>query len=48
VLIYPPRDVHSVDFPVGDIRVRTVAYALDGQLDSNGHEFLGNLGLEST
>jgi 5-methylcytosine-specific restriction enzyme subunit McrC len=45
VLIYPNKNHRPIDIQVGDIRVRTLAYALDGDLDANGSELMAQLAL---
>jgi hypothetical protein len=45
VLIYPNKDHRPIEIQVGDIRVRTLAYALDGDLDANGTELMAQLAL---
>lgn len=43
VLVYPEAQRRPVDTLVGDIRVRTLAFALDGDLDAAGAEFVAQL-----
>ena len=43
VLIYPTRHVISSDIVVGKIRVRRLTFALDGDLEKCGEEFLREL-----
>jgi 5-methylcytosine-specific restriction enzyme subunit McrC len=45
VLIYPTREHHPMDIQVGDIRVRTLVYPLDGDLDANGNDLIRQLEL---
>lgn len=45
VLIYPTHEIHPVDAHLGDIRVRTVAFDLNGDLDIAGHAMLQRLQL---
>jgi 5-methylcytosine-specific restriction enzyme subunit McrC len=46
ILIYPARLGQSLDINVGDVHVRSLTFALDGDLDEAGHAFLSNLLLE--
>jgi 5-methylcytosine-specific restriction enzyme subunit McrC len=45
VLIYPVQLAHPLDEFVGDIRVRTLCFALDGDLEAAGRQFLAMLGM---
>jgi len=45
ILIYPTREHRPINIPVGDIRVRSLAYPLDGDLDVAGKELLDHLQL---
>ena len=45
VLLYPTREHHPIDIQVGDIRVRTLVYPLDGDLDANGNDLIRQLEL---
>ncbi len=40
VLVYPKRLDHPVDVPIGQIRVRSMTFSLDGDLDNEGRRFL--------
>jgi 5-methylcytosine-specific restriction enzyme subunit McrC len=43
ILVYPVNLKRPLDIWIGKIRVRTVAFRLDGDLEANGAEFLTNL-----
>jgi len=45
VLVYPSRDHRTIDIPIGDIRVRSLAYPLDGDLDAAGKKLIVDLHL---
>ncbi len=40
VLVYPARPARPLDSQVGDIRVRSLTFALDGDLEAGGRSFL--------
>ena len=42
-LIYPVPLAHPLDTRIGDIRVRSLRFSLDGDLDVAGHEFIQGL-----
>jgi 5-methylcytosine-specific restriction enzyme subunit McrC len=43
VLVYPEDLIHPLDEWVGDIRVRSLTFCLDGNLEHTGQDFLHNL-----
>ena len=43
LLLYPQQPTTPLDTTIGDIRVRTLPFALDGDLQQNGHDFLHHL-----
>lgn len=43
LLIYPQPPAAPLDAAIGQIHVRTLPFALDGDLDQNGHHFLHQL-----
>ncbi len=43
VLIYPYPTDQSLDENVGDVRVRSLTFVLDGELEAEGHEFVAEL-----
>jgi 5-methylcytosine-specific restriction enzyme subunit McrC len=45
VLVYPEAAERALDVNVGDVRLRTVAFALAGDLEANGRSFLRELSL---
>jgi 5-methylcytosine-specific restriction enzyme subunit McrC len=45
VLIYPIHLARPLDESIGDIRVRTLSLALDGDLETAGQRFLATLGV---
>lgn len=47
VLVYPTRTINPIDLTIRDIRVRTMAFGLDGDLDERGSAFLAELGAMS-
>ena len=47
ILLYPTSDHRPVDIAVRDIRVRSLAYPLDGDLDVAGKQLIGRLQLMS-
>jgi 5-methylcytosine-specific restriction enzyme subunit McrC len=47
ILLYPTRDHRSVDIPVGGVRVRSLPFPLDDDLDSAGAELVERLHLAS-
>jgi 5-methylcytosine-specific restriction enzyme subunit McrC len=46
ILIYPQTLENPLNERLGDIRVRTLAFQIDGDLESAGRSFLEKLGLE--
>ena len=48
LLIYPQLPATPLDAIIGNIRVRTLAFSLDGDLDQNGHNFLHQLSRVAT
>ncbi len=48
MLIYPQSPTIPLDTNIGDIRVRTLPFPLDGDLDANGHHFLHHLSRVAT
>jgi len=43
VLIYPAALTRSVDAPIGDIRVRSLTFSLDNNIEEAGQNFIQNL-----
>jgi 5-methylcytosine-specific restriction enzyme subunit McrC len=46
LLIYPTHLSTPLNFHLDGIRIRTVAFPLEGDLDENGRAFLSTLGIE--
>jgi 5-methylcytosine-specific restriction enzyme subunit McrC len=46
-LIYPQNPLNQFDEVLGEIRVRSIGFKVDGNLEQNGREFIRNLGLPS-
>jgi 5-methylcytosine-specific restriction enzyme subunit McrC len=46
ILIYPQDLENRLNERLGDIRVRSLAFKIDGDLESAGRSFLKNLALE--
>jgi len=46
ILIYPTRLGQSLDINIGDVHVRSLTFALDGDLEQAGQEFLSKLPVE--
>jgi 5-methylcytosine-specific restriction enzyme subunit McrC len=44
-LIYPQNPLNQFDEVLGEIRVRSIGFKVDGNLEQNGQEFLRNLAL---
>ena len=45
VLIYPQAPARPLDVTIGDVRLRTLSFALEGELRTQGHHFLQMLAL---
>jgi len=43
ILVYPDRLIHPMDQTINGIRIRTISFSLDGDLEKAGNEFLCDL-----
>ena len=48
ILIYPAPLKYPLDAHIGKIRVRSLTFSLDDDLDKAGHDFLSSLGINSS